>query len=73
MKTAIRIAALMLLIVVSAIASDSGAKSSRPTCICPAIFDPHCDFTGRIFSNGCACQCLSPRPGTCERCGSTAQ
>jgi hypothetical protein len=73
MKTAIRIAALMLLIVASALTSDTGAQSSRPPCFCPTIYDPHCDATGRTFSNGCVCRCLSTQPNTCKRCGNTVQ
>jgi hypothetical protein len=70
-KTTIRIATLMLLIVLSALASNSGAISSRPPCICPDIYDPYCDATGRTFSNGCYCQCFSTQPTTCTRCGNT--
>jgi hypothetical protein len=69
-KTTIRIAALMLLIVLSALTSNTGAKSER-ICICPDVFDPHCDATGRTFSNGCVCRCLSTQPDTCKRCGNT--
>jgi hypothetical protein len=72
MKTTVRIAALMLLIVFSALPSNTGAQSTR-TCICPAVFDPHCDATGRTFSNGCVCRCLSAQPDSCKRCGNTVQ
>jgi hypothetical protein len=71
MKTSIRIAALMLLIVLSALTSDSGANSFRPPCLCPDVFDPHCDATGATFSNGCVCRCSSTQPNTCTRCGDT--
>jgi hypothetical protein len=72
-KTTLRIAALMLLIVLSALASDTGAKISRPPCICPDVYDPYCDATGRTFSNGCFCRCSSTQPTTCTRCGNTLQ
>jgi hypothetical protein len=71
MKTTIRITAFMLLIVLSALASDTGAKSFRPPCLCPDVFDPHCDAAGRTFSNGCVCRCNSAQPTTCTRCGDT--
>ena len=72
MKTTVRIAALMLLIVLSALTSDTGAKSARPPCLlCPDVFDPACDATGRTFSNTCYCRCLSTQPTTCTRCGDT--
>jgi hypothetical protein len=70
MKTTVRIAALMLLMVLSALTSDTGATSAR-RCICPAVFDPACDATGRTFSNLCFCQCESAQPTTCKRCGIT--
>jgi hypothetical protein len=73
MKTTVRIAALMLLIVVSALPSNIDAQVIGPRCICPAVFDPHTDATGRTFSNGCFCQCLSTQPSTCKRSGNTAQ
>jgi hypothetical protein len=66
-KTTIRIAALMLLIVLSAHPSNTGGQSSR-FCICPDVIDPHCDATGRTFGNGCLCRCYSTQPGTCTRC-----
>jgi hypothetical protein len=68
MKTTIRIAALMLLIVLSALTSDTGAISAR-SCYCLDVIDPHCDATGRTFSNDCVCRCFSTQPTTCKRCG----
>ena len=68
MKTAIRIVALALLIVLSALTSDTGAQIGR-NCICPDVFDPHCDAAGRTYSNNCVCRCRSPQPDTCKRCG----
>jgi hypothetical protein len=65
MKTTARIAALVLLVVLSALASDTGAKSFRPPCICPDVYDPYVDATGSIFSNGCFCRCSSTQPNTC--------
>jgi len=69
MKTTVRIAALMLLIVLSALTSDTGANSIRPPCICLDVYDPACDATGKVFSNICYCHCLSTQPGTCKSCG----
>jgi hypothetical protein len=66
MKTTVRIAALMLLIVLSALTYDTGAK---PACICTDNYDPYCDATGKVFSNSCYCQCLSTQPSTCKSCG----
>jgi hypothetical protein len=72
MKTMVRIAALMLLIAVSALPSNTGAQVIGPRrCICPDVFDPHCDATGRTFSNGCVCRCFSTQPDTCKRCANT--
>jgi hypothetical protein len=65
MKITFRIAALVLLIGLSAFSSDTGAKSIRPSCICPDVYDPFIDATGQIFSNGCFCQCYSTQPNTC--------
>jgi len=65
MKTTFRIADLALLIGLSMFAYDTGAKSIRPPCICPDVYDPFIDATGRIFSNGCFCQCSSTQPNTC--------
>jgi hypothetical protein len=71
MKTTVRIAALMLLMVVSALPSNTGAQVIGPRCICLDVFDPHCDATGRTFSNDCVCRCFSTQPNTCKRCGNT--
>jgi hypothetical protein len=68
MKFTLKIAASMLLIVLSALAYNTSARSSR-ICICPDVYDPYCDATGRVFSNGCVCQCSSTQPATCKRCG----
>jgi hypothetical protein len=67
MKITIRIATLMLLIVLSALASSSSARSSS-ICICPDVYDPYCDATGRTFLNACNCKCSSTQPTTCRRC-----
>jgi hypothetical protein len=68
MKITLKIGALMLLVVLSALASNTSTRSSR-ICICPDVYDPHCDATGRVFSNGCVCYCSSTQPTTCKRCG----
>jgi hypothetical protein len=70
MKNTIRIVTLMLLIVLSALASNSSARSSR-ICICTDVYDPYCDATGHTFSNACFCQCSSTQPTTCKRCSNT--
>jgi hypothetical protein len=67
MKNTIRITTLMLLIVLSAFASNSSARSSL-TCNCIDIYDPACDATGRVFPNVCYCQCSSTQPTTCRSC-----
>ena len=62
MKTTIRIAALMLLVIFSA----SGSKPIlKPPCNCPDVYDPACDATGRVYSNACQCRCQSSVPGAC--------
>jgi hypothetical protein len=63
-KNAIRIAALLLLVVFSA----SGSTRSiivKPPCICPDVYNPACDAAGNVYPNACVCRCKSPVPGTC--------
>ena len=69
MKTTVRIAALVLLIVLSALASGTGASSVSPSCFCIDIYDPYIDATKTIFPDGCYCQCLSTQPATCKPIG----